>query len=236
MMLRDLAKAAHMPPAKAHRYLVSLINLGLVEQIAQSGRYDLGPFCLELGLARQDRIDAIGVAVSAIEELREKTQESVVLSVWTERGPVIVRVLVESRRPAAIRARVGAVLPITTTASGLAFAAFLPRELTADLIATELQRNRKASADGPTSRKQLDSMLDEVRRHQIARAEGTMTRGLNAICAPVFDHTTAMVLAITVTALEAGFDADWNGPVAQALRRAAENVSRRLGYFSKPQK
>ena len=32
MMLRDLAAAAGMPPAKAHPYLVSFARLGLVEQ------------------------------------------------------------------------------------------------------------------------------------------------------------------------------------------------------------
>jgi hypothetical protein len=58
MMLRDLAKAAGMPAAKAHRYLVSFVRTGLVIQDAnQSGRYDLGHFALDLGLASLARLD-----------------------------------------------------------------------------------------------------------------------------------------------------------------------------------
>jgi len=49
MMLRDLARAAPMNPAKAHRYLVSFARLGLVAQTPE-GRYDLGPFAAEMGL------------------------------------------------------------------------------------------------------------------------------------------------------------------------------------------
>ena len=39
MMLRDLAQNAAMPAAKAHRYLVSFMRMGLVEQDANTGRY-----------------------------------------------------------------------------------------------------------------------------------------------------------------------------------------------------
>jgi len=38
MMLRDVARHAGMPPAKAHRYLVSFMRMGLVEQDANTGR------------------------------------------------------------------------------------------------------------------------------------------------------------------------------------------------------
>ncbi|MBS0553285.1 MAG: helix-turn-helix domain-containing protein, partial [Proteobacteria bacterium] len=50
MMLKDIAAAAGMPPSKVHRYLVSLIRSGLVEQDRLTSRYDLGPFALNLGL------------------------------------------------------------------------------------------------------------------------------------------------------------------------------------------
>ena len=51
LMLRDLAAAAGMSAAKAHRYLVSFQRLGLVVQDPRTTRYDLGPAALHLGLA-----------------------------------------------------------------------------------------------------------------------------------------------------------------------------------------
>jgi hypothetical protein len=58
MMLRDLAQRAGMSPAKAHRYLVSFSRLGVVSQDPVSGRYELGGFALQMGLARLARSTA----------------------------------------------------------------------------------------------------------------------------------------------------------------------------------
>ena len=58
MMLRDLAAAADMNPAKAH-CTVSFQRLGTVAQDPVSGRYDLGPFALQLGLAGLNRLDPV---------------------------------------------------------------------------------------------------------------------------------------------------------------------------------
>ena len=59
LMLRDLARAANMSAAKAHRYLVSFQRLQLVVQDPASTRYDLGPAALKLGLAALERLDAV---------------------------------------------------------------------------------------------------------------------------------------------------------------------------------
>src|SRR5579864_3458057 len=72
MMLRDLAQRAGMSPAKAHRYLVSFLRLGVVSQDPLSGRYELGGFALQLGLARLARVDGVKLARIALAELRDR--------------------------------------------------------------------------------------------------------------------------------------------------------------------
>ena len=62
LMLRDLAAAASMSAAKAHRYLVSFQRLGLVVRDASTTYYDLGPSALNLGLASLSRLDAVKLA------------------------------------------------------------------------------------------------------------------------------------------------------------------------------
>ena len=59
MMLKDIAASAKMPPSKAHRYLVSLIRVGLVEQDPLTSRYNIGPFALKIGLVAIDRLDRV---------------------------------------------------------------------------------------------------------------------------------------------------------------------------------
>ena len=69
LMLRDLAAAAGMSAAKAHRYLVSFQRMGLVMQYPVSTRYDLGPAALRLGLASLSRLDAVKLARERIAQV-----------------------------------------------------------------------------------------------------------------------------------------------------------------------
>jgi len=53
--------------------------------------------------------------------------------------------------------------------------------------------------------------------------------GVSAMAAPVFDHTGAIVLAVTAIGPSGIFDTRWAGSVATALVRCARQVSDRLG-------
>jgi DNA-binding IclR family transcriptional regulator len=231
MMLRDLANAAGMAAAKVHRYLVSLQRLGLVAQDPRSGRYDLANFALELGLARQARVDVIAADAEELEKLRDATQETVQLAVWGEKGATVVRVL-EAHGMNFFVTRVGAVMPLTSSATGLVFAAFLPHTMTHDLISKDLEENRRSSAGrGPKTKKDLDAVLGEIIKHGLARVQGTVTRGINALSAPIFDHESKLVAAITVLGPERRLDVAWEEEAAAAVSRAASNVSLALGHL-----
>src|SRR3954466_4176116 len=82
LMLRDLAAAAGMSAAKAHRYLVSFQRLQLVVQDDVSTRYALGPAALKLGLASLSRLDAVKLARQRIVALMEQIGHTLSLAVW----------------------------------------------------------------------------------------------------------------------------------------------------------
>ena len=88
-MLKDVAAAACMSAAKAHRYLVSFQRLGLVTQDARTARYDLGPAALKLGLASLARLDAMRCA-RARARLDGADRPHLALAVWGNHGPTIV--------------------------------------------------------------------------------------------------------------------------------------------------
>src|SRR3978361_911608 len=69
LMLRDISGGAKVTPAQAHAYLVSFRKIGLVEQDRASGLYKLGPFALQLGLARLRSLDAFRLTGNAVVDL-----------------------------------------------------------------------------------------------------------------------------------------------------------------------
>ena len=143
MMLKDLAEAADMPPAKAHAYLVSFCKLGLMEQDAVTGRYDLGPLALELGLVSLNRLDAVKIASAEMSALAARIGQSTAIAVWGNYGPTIVR-FEQSVRPIHVNMRTGTVMQIQQTATGLVFAAFIaPAQIEAALLATSPDLGKK---------------------------------------------------------------------------------------------
>ncbi|MEN3290842.1 MAG: hypothetical protein V7642_95 [Burkholderiales bacterium] len=246
LALSALAKDAGMPSAKAHRYLVSLIRVGLVEQDAATGLYDFGPLALELGLAALGRLDAVKLADETLAGLRDATGETVALATWGNFGPTYIRLL-QSRRPVTINLQIGSVMPMTFTATGLCFAAFMRQEETEDLMRIELARNRSEKLDAPHSKKALAPLLEETQQYGVARVIGhldpsaarsagesraaeRLLAGFNAFSAPVFGHDGNMRFALTVVGSAAHVEAAWDGVVARETKNHAAALSRRLGY------
>ncbi|MBI5720475.1 MAG: IclR family transcriptional regulator [Burkholderiales bacterium] len=230
--LKELAAEAGMAPAKAHPYLVSFSKIGLIAQDAASGRYGLGPLAMQLGLISLQQLDPVALATEAIETLAARTGHTVAIAVWGSRGATIVRVA----RPASavyVSMRHGTVMSLRGTASGLLFAAYLPR---AQVLAA--LRDDAGGAGAPSGRgaaagarieADLTARLEEVRRAGLARVADLLLPGVSALALPVFDARGTIVLALTAIGPSAVFDSRSDGVVATALREAAQALSTRLG-------
>jgi DNA-binding IclR family transcriptional regulator len=222
MMLRDLAQRAGMSPAKAHRYLVSFQRLGLASQDPVSGRYELGGFALQMGLARLARVDGVKLARIALSELRDRLDQTVGIAVWGNQGPTVVHWM-ESSYPAKASLKLGDVMPLLSSATGLLFAAYLPLSKTGALLDRELAATRQTMAD-------IEPLLAEVREHGAARVEGMLLPTIHAFCTPVFDSTGDLALGLIALGHEGAFDTNWGGEIDSALRACAASLSYQLGY------
>jgi DNA-binding IclR family transcriptional regulator len=222
MMLRDLAQRAGMSPAKAHRYLVSFQRLGLASQDPVSGRYELGGFALQMGLARLARVDGVKLARIALSELRDRLDQTVGIAVWGNQGPTVVHWM-ESSYPAKASLKLGDVMPLLSSATGLLFAAYLPRSKTQAMLERELAATRKTMAE-------IEPLLAEVREHGAARIEGMLLPTIHAFCTPVFDSTGDLALGLIALGHEGAFDTRWGGEIDSALRACAADLSYQLGY------
>jgi len=222
MMLRDLAQRAGMSPAKAHRYLVSFQRLGLASQDPVSGRYELGGFALQMGLARLARVDGVKLARIALTELRDRLDQTVGIAVWGNQGPTVVHWM-ESSYPAKASLKLGDVMPLLSSATGLLFAAYLPRSKTDAMLQRELAATRQSMAA-------IEPLLAEVREHGAARVEGMLLPTIHAFCTPVFDSNGELALGLIALGHEGAFDTRWGGEIDTELRECAGNLSYQLGY------
>lgn len=192
--LKYLATRAQMYPSKAHRYLASFVEIGLVSQDDKTRHYSLGPLAIQLGFSALKAHRPLQFAVGIQAELREQFNETFALSVWSTQGPIVVHVD-ESSHAVAMTMRIGAVLPPLTTATGLVFAAHLPPHRTHRVIADAV-----GDAGPPTASthwpNDLTSTLNRVRQAGYAFNSGHLTPGASALAVPIFDHV-GTVTAVT---------------------------------------
>ena len=236
--LRDLAALASMSAAKAHRYLVSFQRLKLVVQDAATTRYDLGPAALKLGLASLSRIDAVKLGRARLPQLMGEIGQTLALAVWGNQGTTIVH-WEESPRVITVSLRLGDVMPLLSSATGLCFAAFMATRQSAaqvrlqTLLKAELASSQKlARQDLPSNLQAVNALLDEARQHGAARIVNTLLPGVGGFCAPVFDADGHMVLGMVALGSMTTFDAAFYGKVATPLKAAAQQLSRDLGYVA----
>ncbi len=230
MMLKDIAAAADMPASKVHRYIVSLVRSGLVEQDPMTSRYDLGPFALSLGLVAVDRLDRVKLGLTAIADLRDEINQTTGLAVWSDNGPVIIR-SVRPYRPITVNVVTGTALHLLTSASGRAFAAWLPKSTTAPLMTRE-----RAKLNLPEELKTaagIEQMLAQVHTDGVATVNDYhLVPGVAAAAAPVFNFKHEITLSILAIGVKGMIDLSMDGPVVSALKRSAQTLSLRLGHAS----
>lgn len=230
MILKELAREAGMPPAKAHPYLVSFGKLGLIEQNPLTGRYGLGPFALQVGLTALHGLDPLKAAIPEVARLADDIELNVAIAVWGNLGPTIVHIE-ECSKQIHVNMRPGTVMtPLLLSATGRVFAAFLPERIVAPILAGETAAEPASATDlTATSPEAAEQLLQEVRRYRLARALGNPIPGINAFSAPVFNDVGQLTLAITAMGPAGSFDTAWDGATAQRVRTCAQVVAARLG-------
>ena len=226
--LKDIGRLADMAPAKAHPYLVSFMQGGLVKQNPLTGHYELGPGALQLGLAALQQLDPLTEASQEAAQLAAASDLSIALAVWGQLGPTVVR-LDEPRYPLHVNLRVGTVMSLFNTITGRVFAAYLPEKMVRSMLEDEHRRvvgGTSASFDAP----EVQALLGEIRATGLERGVSMPQPGVNTLCAPVFDAAGHIALVMTMIGPQGVFDAEIDSAAGELLREHARRTSLRLGH------
>ncbi|WP_375779408.1 IclR family transcriptional regulator [Bradyrhizobium sp. ma5] len=220
--LKAIAEASGLAPPKAHRYLASLSNVGLLEREPNSARYRLGPLAYRLGFAALGMLDREALGRTAIADLSAATQVTACLVVWADTGPMVIAV---EPGPGTIFTgiRVGSHLPLLRSATGRLFLAHLPPSHT---------RNQLL-AEGDVSSNWIEAhgaQLAEIRASGVSRIKDSVMTGMSGLAAPVFDHSATVSCAVTLVFQTALVDDKRAHALAEDLKAATADFSRRLGF------
>jgi DNA-binding IclR family transcriptional regulator len=220
--------AAHVGVHKstAFRLLGALEGRDLVEQTQQRGKYRLGFGILRLAGAIPGRLDVIKQGHPVCETLAAQIGETVNLAVLQSHFAVN---LDQVRGPSAVAAHnwVGQLTPLHATSSGKVLLAAVPgRDRAALLKAAGMSR---FTANTMTSVASLERQLVTVADDGYAVCIEEFEDGLNALAAPIRDHTGQVVAAISVSGPAYRFTEQRIEHVAPDVLASATTISERMG-------
>lgn len=220
----ELANQLGLTKATVFRHLNTLLDRGYVGKTAQS-RYRLGIKSHLLGRLATASVDLLAASEQAMQELRDKTGETAVLSVVEPRVVRVVTTLM-GKSQFEIGVRSGSELLFHASAQGKIALAFDPG-LTAKMQKRHLT---KLTDNTITSAAQLQRELETIRRRGWASAPEEVVLGLNAIAAPVFDEIGRCIACLAIVGSIQFVRRDADPKQIAAVQKAAARVSQSLGY------
>jgi DNA-binding IclR family transcriptional regulator len=224
LSLGQIATASGMSPSKAHRYLVSLVRIGLVAQSRATGAYDLGPTLRRLGIEALRRTDEVGLVAEHLPELRERTRHAVNLAVWGDRGPVLVR-WDYGAYVLPITVRVGSTMPLVSSSLGRVFLAHLPDATTGPVL-----REQQAAGRAAATPDELDRIRADVLRDGYALTTDGVIPGIASVAAPVFPAGGGPPLAIALVLPSQEATDEVVARMAEELLKTTRSLSAELGH------
>ncbi|TAM84831.1 MAG: hypothetical protein EPN41_13180 [Candidimonas sp.] len=224
--LGKLASKGRISASRACKYLASFQRVGLVKQDPETHLYSLGDAALRLGCLAAAHNDDFRKLQQIQAKLRDDTAQTVVLSLWTDRGPMIANIEM-GLSPVVATMKLGTLLPLTSSAAGKTFASWLPQNLVRPFVTAELAATQRNSADGAaeSTHDAFFELLQAVRDRGIEHRYNSMLTHINAIAAPFFDRGARLVGVLSIIGDENLIDITYDGRLAQALRDA-QNVFR----------
>jgi DNA-binding IclR family transcriptional regulator len=182
-----------------------------------------------IGLASQvvSYLDVREVARPFLQRLAKDCQESVNLVVLEDGQVINLEQFVPAARQVKNIGRVGRRMYAHCTAAGKIMLANLSPAKLDDALDSKLVR---FTANTITQPDELRLQLAQIRKRGYAAAQEELEDGLNAIAAPIHDHTGQVVAAISIAGPAYRIPPEAFSQLARQLAEVTDQVSRKLGY------
>ncbi|GAA5124572.1 IclR family transcriptional regulator [Alloalcanivorax gelatiniphagus] len=189
----ELRARTGLSKATLHRLLGDLVGARLLEKTTDG--YRLSRLVFELGMRASVERTLLEVATPFLEDLYERTHETVHLGV-REGHEVVYVAKMGGHRQADAPSRVGGRMPMHATAIGKALLAWSPADVQAEVLADRLKR---CSPRTVVNRTVLRRQLDEVVERGVAFEHEESAVGITCVAAPVLGTDDFALAGISVT-------------------------------------
>jgi IclR family transcriptional regulator, KDG regulon repressor len=224
--ITDIIATLSIPKSTAYELVHTLTETGYLSVRDQSKSLFLGRKVFELGMAYRSQADLVKDGAEIVEELRDKTGETVQLSVLDGLS-MLVLLKEEGMKPLRIISKVGSRVPVNWAAAGR----LLVSDLDEPRLRVFLNESVRPSPSGRATT-DIDTLVREIYRFR-KRGFGTEVNEANehagCVAAPVIGSSGRCVAAISIVVPAQRMAKVHREQLIRAVQQAAEELSRRMG-------
>ncbi len=220
----EIAERVDLPKSTVSRLLVTLVELGVVEQSGPGGGYRLGQYLHSLAGSAQPTRRLIDVARPHLVELSHGTGEAAGLSVL-EHGQALYLDQVSAPSEIQVRDWTGERLAAHLVSSGLVLLAESDTEVIERYLEGPLERQTARTMTEPGA---LRVRLGGIRSSGIAWVVEELIDGLSSVAAPIRDGQGRAIAAVHVHGPSYRFPGDGRDVTVVRLLAATERISKNL--------
>jgi len=223
--LGELSALIGMPKSSTHRYMATLISVGLAERTGEDG-YKLGTRVIELAGTYLYKSDLRHESQEILDELAEKSGETIHLAVPSGTGVVYIA-KIESKHALNMSSHIGSRLPMYCTSLGKAILAFSRPELLQAVLMEEMPARTPYTLTTPEA---LKKELEIIRSCGFAVDREENESGICCVGAPVIDYSGYAIGAISISGPRDRINNDLAQQLGPLLWEATQRVSHRRGF------
>jgi DNA-binding IclR family transcriptional regulator len=225
----EVARELGVHKSTASRLLAALDRRELVAQDTARGKFRLGVGILRLAGAVGRGLDLVQESRPVTRALAQEVGETVNLAILSDRDALY---LDQVAGPAALSPHnwAGQRIPLHATSDGKVLLAYRSAAEINEHLVLPLER---FTAHTVTALPQLSSLLAQVRERGYATAVDELEDGLTAVATPVRNAEGTVAASISASGPSFRIPAERIPRIAESVRRAADAISRRLGWIER---
>ena len=223
--ISELAKRLGVAKSTVHRLASALLDEGLLQQNAATGRYYLGIALFSLGSLVRARLDVAGESKNLLNILRDSSNENARLAVL-ERQQVVFLHDFESNQTLRLRSSTGQVRPAYCTAEGLCLLSGLQEK---ELVEFFKLPRKNLTNKTVTDEEKIRQKLLQIKRRGYATEDEECDEGTRCIAAPIYNAEGRIIAAVGIAGPRVRIRKSQFSKVAPTVIETAELISERMG-------
>ena len=224
MSFMDIFEISKITKSNLYKYLNTLTATGFLFRDKYTGLYTLGSKLVEYGMVSINRENILDRVTPYLQDLNKLSQETIIFSIWTNNGPMVVRIINSTKGFFNVGAQLGTLLPMHSSAGKL-FVSYKK--------VNEIEEWKK-DAINKDKHQLVDEELEKIRNERIAISTEPLAPSINSVGVPILNFNQEILGVITIAGFNDSLPMEKDHPVIQELIRIGEELSK--GYGDKTDK